>query len=545
MQGSSAERDTEVAAAREAYARRDWVTARARFAAAAQQTGLGVADQYAWATCAWWLGDLDAALPALQEAHDGFLREGRPDLAASAALDAAYSYVLRSELAQATGWLNRTARLLEETGECPVHGTYAFALFDLALADGVLGRAAGHARRVRELGERLHDPTCLGLGAVALGRLELRAGHVERGMALLDEAMLHAVSDELPPDWAGAIYCQLMQACEEIGDVRRAAEWTLVTTRWCESMPGAGPFLGICRVHRANVLQLRGRWQDAEREVVRATETLARVDLSGAAEGHYVLGELRRQQGDLAGAESAFARAHAMGRDPQPGTALLHLAHGQAEVATRSIRAALAAAGPDSVDRARLLPAAVEIAVATDDHAAAREIAEELETLARTFATDGFRATAAHARGMVLLADGDAPAALATLHRALRCWQQLGATYEMSRVRTTLADAYEVLGDADAAVRERRAAEAATAALGVRRPAAPVPHAAGLSRRELEILRHLASGRSNLEIADDLVLSVRTVERHVATIYQKLGLSGRSARAAAVTFAHREGLVRA
>src|SRR5690625_2336970 len=240
MQGSSAERDTEVAAAREAYARRDWVTARARFAAAAQQTGLDAADQYAWATCAWWLGDLDAALPALQEAHDGFLREGRPDLAASAALDAAYSYVLRSELAQATGWLNRTARLLEETGECPVHGTYAFALFDLALADGVLG----HARRVRELGERLHDPTCLGLGAVALGRLELRAGHVERGMALLDEAMLHAVSDELPPTGPGrstASSCRRARRSVTCGGPRSGPGAPRAGARAC---PAAAPSWG-------------------------------------------------------------------------------------------------------------------------------------------------------------------------------------------------------------------------------------------------------------------------------------------------------------
>jgi ATP/maltotriose-dependent transcriptional regulator MalT len=534
----------DLAAARDAYARRDWVTARDGFAAASTDGDLAAADLHALATCAWWLGDVETALPAMRTAHQRFLDEGQPEMAASTALDVAFTLSLRGETAQASGWLGRMARLLEDLPEHPVHGMFAFAMFDGAFADNDLEEAAAQARRARDLGEQFDDPTLLAVGAVALGRLLVRQGKLDQGMALLDEAMVAAVSDELPPDWAGCIYCHLMVACEEIGDLRRAAEWTQVTTRWCESMPGSGPFLGICRVHRAHTLQLQGKWDDAEREAERVVETLADFDLPNVAEAHYVLGDLRRQQGDLAGAEAAFEQAHVLGRDPQPGLALLRLATGQPDVATASIRAALVAAGPTSVSRARLLPAAVEIAVAVGDLDEARRAADELDDLARTCDTDGYRAAAALSRGRVLLADGNAPAALASLHRALRCWQELGAAYEMARVRDALADAYGQLGDQDAARRERDAADAARARLGVRRPGTSrTPRPAGLTEREVEILSHVASGRSNQQIADDLVLSVRTVERHLATIYQKLGVSGRSARAAAVTFAHREGLV--
>lgn len=544
---TEAERDraeSGLAAARAAYAGRDWATGLAEFVAAARAAPLAAGDVFALATCAWWLGDLDAALPALREAHDGFLRTGQAERAAVAALGVAYTFGLRGERAQASGWLSRTASLLSELDESSVHGTYAFALFELALEDDDVEEAIAHARRVRALGEQPRDPTCLGLGAVALGRIRVRTGDPEPGMALLDEAMLHAVSDALPPVWSGAIYCQLMQACHEVGDLRRAAEWTDVTMRWCETMPGSGPFLGSCRLHRANALQLRGRWADAEREAERVVAALRRSDLADVAEAHYLLAELRRRQGDLARAEVEYERAHALGRDPQPGMALLRLATGQRDAATASLRAALAAAGPSPTSRGRLLPAAVEVAVAVGDLDTARAAADELDALARTFDTDGFRAAATHARGMVLLADGDAPAALGALHRALRCWQELAATYEMARVRSDLSRAYEALGDTDAALRERGAAHAAQEALGARRATGQV-RPAGLSRRELQILRHVAAGQSNRQIADDLVLSVRTVERHLATIYQKLGLRGRSARAGAVTFAHREGLVRA
>jgi ATP/maltotriose-dependent transcriptional regulator MalT len=536
-------------AGREAYRRRDWTAAREGFLDARDQMLLGAEDLYALGDCFWWLGAHGEGLPILQEAYRAAEAEELPELAARIALDVAYTLSLRGEEAQASGWMRRAYRIAAELpAERPLHGFLAYVEFEQALSGHDLDGAAARAERVSELGGRCEDRTLLALGALGRGRVLVRRGQVREGMPLLDEAMLAAVSDELPPDWAGNIYCHLMGACEEITDLRRAAEWTQVTAHWCEAMPdGAGPFMGICRVHRAHVLQLRGQWDAAEREARHVVEELIDFDVAPVANAHYVLGELARQRGDRAAAEAAFREAHRLGRDPQPGLALLRMATDDPQIALTSLRAALAAVGDDPLTRARLLPGLVEVAVGAGAADDARAGAEELAVVAAACETTGAQGVAQHALGRVSLADGDAVGALAALRAALRCWQELGAVYETARVRDDLARAYELLGDAEAVGRERRAAAATRDELGVGEPrTAPRgrPHLpAGLTAREAEILQLVARGRTNQEIAAHLVLSVRTVERHLATVYQKLGVGGRSARAAAVSFAHREGLL--
>jgi ATP/maltotriose-dependent transcriptional regulator MalT len=534
---------------RAAYRRRDWVAARERLLAAREQVDLGAEDLYALGDCFWWLGAHGEGLPILQEAYRAAEAEEHPELAARIALDVAYTLSIRGEGAPASGWMRRAYRIAEELPEeRPLHGYLAYVEFEQALDGHDLEGASTRADRVSELGGRCEDRTLLALGALGRGRVLVRRGQVRNGMPLLDEAMLAAVSDELPPDWAGNIYCHLMVACEEIADLRRAAEWTQVTARWCEAMPaGAGPFMGICRVHRAHVLQLRGDWDAAEREARHVVEDLIDFDLEPVANAQYVLGELARQRGDLAAAEAAFRDAHRLGRDPQPGLALLRMATGETEMALTSLRSALSAVGDDPLARARLLPGLVEVAVRAGAVDEARAGAEELAGVAAACETTGAQAVAQHALGKVSLADGDAVGALTALRDALRCWQGLGAAYETARIRDELARAYELLGDAEAAARERHAAAGTRDELGVGEPGrtqrqrSRLP--ADLTAREAEILQLVARGRSNQAIADHLVLSVRTVERHLATVYQKLGVGGRSARAAAVSFAHREGLV--
>jgi ATP/maltotriose-dependent transcriptional regulator MalT len=311
-------------------------------------------------------------------------------------------------------------------------------------------------------------------------------------------------------------------------------------------MPGSGPFLGICRVHRAQILQVRGAWNEAEREARRVTRELTELDLPIVAEAHYLLGELGRQRGDAPAAEAAFREGHRLGRDPQPGLALLRLLLGDVEAAGASIRAGLVAAGDDPLARARLLPAAVEVAVTEGDLEQAASWSRELSEAAERYGTSGFLMAARYARGTVLLASGDAAAAVPVLRDALRAGRQLDAPYDVARTRLVLADACDALGDGESAALERAAADATFAQLGIggtsdgsRRPDLP----GGLTRREAEVLALVSAGRSNQEIAAELVLSVRTIERHLSTVYQKLGLHGRSARAAAVGYALREGIV--
>jgi ATP/maltotriose-dependent transcriptional regulator MalT len=539
-----------VVRARAAYRRRSWAEARAAFREALARGSLDADDLSALANCAWWLGDLDEALPALQGVYRAYLDAGEPGQAALAAMDIAYTLALRGEEAQATGWLGRAARLLEDRPDSLERGYLDYITgFEATFDAGDLDGALAAARQVQDVGERFGDETLIAAGVMGRGRVLLKQGQVGAGMALLDEAMVAAVSDELDPGWSGNIYCHLMRACEELADLRRAGEWTEVTMRWCERMPGAGPFLGICRVHRAQVLRVRGAWQEAEREVVRVCETVPHFDVGIVGEAHYQLGDLRRQRGDLAGAEAAFAAARRLGRDPQPGMALVHLARGQTATAATSIAVALATVAGDPLARARLLPAAVEITVAAGDLGRARAASDELQDLAATYATTGFAAQAAYARGLLLLAGGDAEAALARLRQAQRAWQDLGAPYETARTRVLLASAYGLLRDREAARIEHAAARDELARLGAAWPAvSPLPAqagAAGLTPREAEVLGLVAAGRTNQQIAAELVLSIRTVERHLSTVYDKLGVNGRSARAAAVSYALRQGIITA
>jgi DNA-binding CsgD family transcriptional regulator len=531
--------DDIVASARAAYDRRDWRSARAAFRAADRQGDLATDDVYALANCSWWLGELDESLPVMERAYRLAVDERRPEVAGLVALDIGYTFALRGEEAQSSGWMRRAVRLLERLPDAVERGYLRHVDFEVEFSARNLDAAYEAATDVAALGERFGDETLTALGTLGRGRILVRRGVVDEGVTLLDEAMVAAVSDRLDPSWAGNIYCHLMLACHEIADLRRAGEWTEITARWCQGMPGAGPFMGICRVHRAQVMQVRGAWDQAERELEHVYDELSHFDLEVVAEAHYVHGDVRRLRGDLGGAEARYRAALRLGRDPQPGLALLHLDRGRAESAAASLRLALATADGDRLERAKFLPAVVDVAVARGDVGTAQEAVGELEEIAATYGTTGLAAVALSARSALLVAAEEHEAAMPVLRRALLTWQQLGAPYEAARVRLRTARVCEALGDPEAGRLHRDAAEADLARLGAG-PAvgdAAGPRSDGLTAREAEVLAFVASGRSNQQIADELVLSVRTVERHLATVYQKLGLQGRNARAAAVAYA--------
>jgi DNA-binding NarL/FixJ family response regulator len=296
---------------------------------------------------------------------------------------------------------------------------------------------------------------------------------------------------------------------------------------------------GICRVHRAELLHVRGDWDGAEAEALAACNDMAGIDVFVVADGFYEVGEIRRRRGDLAGAEEAYGKAHDIGRDPQPGMALLRLAQGNTAAATSSIGAALLGAGANRLARAPLLAAQVDIALGADDVAVARAAANELNEIAATFESAGLRASAHRCEGAVALAEGQSVTALAALRMACTLWCELDAPWEAARTRVLLADAYRALSDPDAAEREDAAAQAAFERLGVRSGSA-IADTGPLSAREAEVLRLIATGKTNRDVATELFLSEKTVARHVSNIFTKLGVSSRSA---ATAYAFSAGLV--
>jgi DNA-binding NarL/FixJ family response regulator len=377
----------------------------------------------------------------------------------------------------------------------------------------------------------------------------IRAGRIQDGLALLDEAMVAVASGRLSPIPTGIIYCAVILACQEVYEPRRAGEWTEALSRWAAEQQDLVAFTGRCLVHRAEIMQLRGGWEDALEEVRRASERFAlQVNPAGSGVASYRQGELLRLLGRFAEAEEAYAEASRRAWDPQPGLAQLRLAQGQADSAAAAIRRALSES-VDPLKRAALLPAHVEIMLALDDVAGARTSSSELDELAGRYATEMLGALAAHARGAVALADGDPARALVALREASGAWQELGAPYEVARARVLIGLACRTVGDGDAAQRELAAARETFAELGalpdvrsldaMLAPERP-RETHGLTSRELEVLRLVAGGKSNKEIAAALVISEHTVARHVQNIFAKLDVTS---RAAAVAFAYEERFV--
>jgi DNA-binding NarL/FixJ family response regulator len=519
-----------LAAARAAFAARDWAGARGGFLAARQEAPLGADDLSALGQASWWLGLMDESLAAREEAYQLYLGASDNRRAAYCAFDTAYGYFLKGNGAVGGGWIGRAQRLLADEPECTEQGYLLYFAVETSLDGGE--ETMAKARQVQAIGRRHGDRNLVAAGIVAEGRVLIKLGMAKEGVALLDEGMLEASSQEMSPVWVGNIYCHLMAACYELGDIGRAAAWTQSTSDWCDAMAPAVLFKGICRVHRAQVMQIRGQWVQAQDEAERVCQDVANIHVGVVAEGHYQIGEIKRLRGDLEGAERAYQEGHRLGRDPEPGLALLRLAEGRTDVAATLIRSALAGVG-DRLSRARFLAAQVEIAIAGGDEVTASAAADELDEVASLYGSTGLQAVARRCRGAVLLATGRTEEALSTLRTACSGWTELEAPYDCAKVRVLLAQAYRELAAARTAFEALGATLDAAAVAGEGRTALPN----GLTEREAQVLALVASGCTNRQIAEELFLSQKTVARHVSNIFTKVGVTTRTA-AARFAFEH-------
>ena len=536
---------------RESYARRAWMDAYGSLASADHTAPLGAEDLELLATSAYMLGRDDEYLSNLERAHHAYLGCGEAVRAVRCAFWVGINLSLRGEMARATGWFSRAQRLLDREERYCVERGYLLIPFLLGhVATGDWEAAASTAAEAAEIGERFGDPDLLALAVHEQGHALVRQGRVEEGLRLLDEAMLAATAGELSPIVTGLVYCGVIAYCQELYELRRAREWTAALTQWCEQQPDMAAHTGVCLVHRAEIMELQGAWRDALGEARRAGERLAQGALNQLAVGYalYRQGEVHRLQGQLAAAEEAYRDASRCGCEPQPGLALLRLAQGNDDAAAAAIRRVVDE-NTEPLKRARLLPAYVEIMLAVGDVDEARSACRELEDIAASHRNAVLGAISAYAEGAVDLAEGATRTALLALRRAWQMWQELEVPHEVARARVLVGLACRALGDDDTAALELEAARGIFAQLGAApdlarvdslAQSAPFVDAHGLTPRELQVLRLVAAGETNRVIAADLVLSERTVDRHVSNIFTKLGVSS---RAAATAYAYKHQLV--
>lgn len=538
-----------VAQARASFARRSWGDAYEQFTRADAAATLDLDDLEKLALAAYLTGRDEGSTRAWTRAQQEALRRDDPQRAARSTVLVGAALMFRGETVPALGWFARAERVLEGCGECPEQAWLVIWNAFAQMWGGDPGAAKSAFTDGVTAGQRFDDVDLVTMSRLGHGMCLVMQGQVPAGMVLLDEVMVGVTSGEVSPLYAGIAYCTTILGCSQVFDLRRARQWTTALTRWCDSQPDLVPFRGNCLVHRCELMQLEGAWANALESARQACALLSGAvtwDTLGSA--YYQLGELQRLRGELAEAEDSYRRASEAGRPPEPGLALLRLAQGRVDVAAGILRRAVGEA-ENPAARSRVLPAYVETMIAAGDLVSARAGADELGEIADLFDAPYLRAVAAFAAGAVLLAEGDARTALRMLRVAGSAWRELDAPYETARVRVLIGLACTALGDPASSALEvdgaRRIFEQVGARPDLERldaltrgPYGRTP--GGLTTRQVEVLRLVAAGGTNREIARELGLSEKTVARHVHDVLTRLAVPS---RAAATAYAYEHGLI--
>jgi len=542
---------TDLDRGRRAYRETAWLAAFQALSAADDAAPLAPDDLEQLARSAYMLGRDEAYVAALERAYTIWLEAGHVVRAVRCGFWIGHSFIFRGERARGAGWFARAERLLDS---CPAdsveHGYLKIPRWLEAMGQGNYERGAELTAEAVAIGERCGDPDLLWLSSDERARALLYLGRDEEALRLLDEALVAAAAGDLSPVVTGIVYCNTIGFCRSNYALHHLREWTRALASWCERQPEMIAHNGLCLVHRAELLVLEGDWDRALELARKTSERFASGALNQLAlgESFYCLGDVHRVRGELDAADDAYRRASEAGRDPQPGLALLRLAQHRNDVAEAAIRRVVSERTLP-LARVRVLPAYVEIMLALGRIELAHAGSRELDEIAAGWPREAIAAMAAHARGAVALAEGRPIDALVDLRLAWKLWATLDARHEVARIRARIGLACRTLGDEDGAVLEFDCARKTFDELGAKpdlawvsglgnavAPSAAPADAHPLSGRELEVLRRVAAGKTNRQIARELFISEHTVARHVQNIFRKIGVSTRT-EAASYAFA--------
>ncbi len=505
--------------------------------------------------------DEEAAFRAWQTAYELFLQGGDRLGAVRAAFWIADSLIVKGEPAVANGWVGRARSLLDGLALAPEHGWMCLLEAEALLQNSDADASRSLARKSGAIGRSTGD-TGLEMCSLGLEGLSLVSGGlVSEGMSKLDEAAAACLAGEVKDFWVlSCVLCMMMMACNRARDYERARQWIghveRLAKRWANR-----ELLIFCLAHYAGVLMCRGLWEEAEAELRHAIDDLGGIWPSVVTESTARLAELRRRQGRWEEAAALFeaVKNETLGR---LGLAALALDRGRLDLARDEVERCLRRLPRSGrLDRVPALELHVRLCLDSRNLDEAKEALAELEEIAALVQTKPVLASASLARGLIACTGGDLDESRRRLEDAVDLFAASEAPFEASQARLELAKALVLLGRCEDAARQIYRALAAFKRLGAQKEAErarrllagirsasgisePGVGETGLTQREIEVLHLLAIGLSNQEIALELVVSTRTVERHISNIYQKLGLTGRSARAAAAAHVFSAGPAR-
>ncbi|WP_426322722.1 LuxR C-terminal-related transcriptional regulator [Microbacterium sp. E-13] len=539
--GSSSDRD----AGRSAAADLRWAAALELLSRADARGELAASDLDLLGKVTLLRGEPRASVDALTRAYSAHLATAD---AAGAVGSAGWLALEMIELGDFTNSVAWAARAMRIVNGMPRPGALAgFARLAPAVGQLGSGNPADAAQRFREILAiaDAHDDRELAANArLGLGKSLIEIGEIGDGFACFDWCMTAIAAGDITPVVTGTLACAMISDALLAFDLERATAWTAVLDRWCSAQPELITFSGQCQALKAALLLIRGAWGEASTAAELALSRFRAGDYRAVWGAPYQLAELGRLRGAFHSAEESYRRAAESGWEAEPGVSLLHLAAGRTQRAQEEIRRSVA--GADPFTRCFLLPALIEIEVAAGDAAAARRGLDELSAGRRAARTPMLDAIVEAAEARVLIAEGQSDAAVTPGRSAVDLWTRLDARYEAARCRVLVGRALHSTGEGAEAAAQFDTARAVFRSLGADPALAELDavtagrRSAALTPRELEVLRLVSTGLTNRAVGAKLSLSEKTVARHLANIFGKLGLS---TRAAATAYAYENGLV--